>query len=213
MSPRNRWARTLAALAAAAITMQASAAYITGAFEVDGSFLPMQDGSTALSTLLNANAIDFTDPVAPATATPGTAGIIEVTATSGDFISLLPIATTGTIQDLSFQNGPFTNFPTPPITSFQQFPPVTIDLTSIAVVTQTDVFLHLLGNTTIHAANFQSTAGTFELTGRNVGTNASTSFAFAAVNAVPEPTILGLIGLGLLALTVARRPWGSRRRR
>ena len=80
----------------------------------------MADG-TSLSDLLNANAIDFTDPAHATTPTPGVGGVITVTGATGDFTTLLPVGTPGTVHDFAFNGtGILPNFPAPPIFAFQQ---------------------------------------------------------------------------------------------
>lgn len=76
------------------------------------------------------------------------------------------------------------------------------DLENVAVVLQTASQLNLTGSGTARAAGFDDTAYFWNFSGDTTGSILSFSAASAAV---PEPSALALLGLGLMAMGVARR--------
>ena len=135
------------------------------------------------------------------------------TATGIDFVNFqIVLAGTDDYAGLTgtgvaFQNFAFAPFGSPvvPLWAFSSGGrDYSFDLTSVAVTSQTSTQLGLVGTGVLHITGSDDTPATWDFTG-NQG---SKLFSFSADNvAVPEPTTVGMLGLGLIGLTAA----GSKR--
>jgi len=201
------------ALAAALVGGQAIAAYadqITGSFGVTGIYNPYScTGGVCTqvvgSNLSTATAIDVTNIAG--TTTPAVAGPVTVGDSQGQFLAVLPNGTLGTMADFSFTGTDGGGFPLPPLTGWEIFPNVTVDLTNFTFVNTTASFITLSANVLFHVAGFDNTPGTVNFTATVNGA----SFTFAAaesatpVPTIPEPSSMMLFGTGLFGLGSAIR--------
>jgi hypothetical protein len=170
-------------------------------------------GVLAMNTTAQALPIDGEVHFAGMWAPTGGAG--TATATGIDFVSFQVVlegtgsyaglgGTTVTFQDFTF--APFSG-PVIPLWSFSSGGlDYSFDLTAVAVVSQTASQIGLRGSGVLHITGLDDTPADWDFTG-NQG---SRLFSFSADNvAVPEPTTLGLVALGLGGLASA----GSKRNR
>ena len=141
-----------------------------------------------------------------------TGGSGTATATGIDFINFqIVLDGTGNYAGLTGTGVAFQNFTFAPFggasplwvfTSGGLF--YSFDMVSVAVTFQDSTQIGLRGAGVLHATGFDDTLANWDFTG-NQG---SRLFSFSADNvAVPEPTTVGLLGLGLIGLTAA----GSKR--
>jgi hypothetical protein len=205
--------------------------FLTGSFGIIGNFNPNN------GTLVSTTQIDFIDcnlaasngctpPVATPTLTPGTPGQFLVTSATGNFGSgagnLNLSGQYGSIKDFTFSGAGNAQFPNVPISFFEIVSALSFDLSTVTIVNQSLTCsagapcLQLSGTGTFNATGFDPTSGTWTFMGiraQQVGGFIET-FVFNSGNtatppSVPEPSLLLLIGVGLVGLSV----WGRVRAR
>jgi len=151
-------------------------------------------------------------PLATATAFTGFTNV-EVDAGTGDYEvpTLVPEGTSVTITAFSFE--PFA----PPIAPLWSFSVGEVDYQfdlSTLVVSRTTVgenhFLNLSGVGTASITGFDDTLGDFAFTAQQAVGAVGTTVTFSVENVVPsmtipEPAVVGLVGLSLMGVWVRRR--------
>lgn len=157
----------------------ANAAFIEGEITMSGAFTP-----TGGNDLGDATGIDFD-------------GGFAIHDANGDFaLAGISVGDNGVYADFDFIN-PLVA-PLGPLWSIGGF---SFALEEIAIVFQSSAFLVLQGSGTISAAGFDDTNAMWSLTANSAGT----LFNFSSGATVDEPSVLALIGLGLLGLRLRRR--------
>ena len=164
------------------LTVQSYAMPITGSISVSGGYRPIN--SSGIEVPLDiATGIDFFPT--------GGGGLFSVVDVSGDFSSLTPLITIGTITD--FQFDPFTG----PILDFWTVDEFAFDLENVALNHRDAITLSLLGTGTISHPRFDATPGNWVLTANSSGTTFSWS---AGTAATPEPGTLALLATGIAGI-------------
>ncbi|MFK8015779.1 MAG: PEP-CTERM sorting domain-containing protein [Gammaproteobacteria bacterium] len=164
------------------LTGAANAAFIDGAITMSGDFVP-----TGGTNLGDATGIDFLGDD------------FNIDDVSGDFaLAGIAVGDAGTYTD--FQFNPLIA-PVNPLWSISGF---SFALEDISIVFQNAAFLVLQGSGTISGAGFDDTAGTWNMTANAAGTLFNFS-AGSTATGIDEPSVLALIGLGLLGFSARRK--------
>ena len=175
------------------VAMEVAAVPITGEIGMGGNFIAV-DSSWQETDMLTATGVDF-DP-----------NLFIVNTATGSFDG---VSTLGSITDFQFDptlgvNDGFDGVTTvSSIEAFWTIDGFSFELTSaVKLSTSSDTFLDIDGTGIISGNGFDATPGTWSFTGDNTGGTFTWS---AAGTAVPEPTMLALLGIGLLGFAVSRR--------
>ena len=184
-----------------------AAPYLSGGFSFSSinfgyqSLFPLAGNGDLLATFMGATSLDFSDT---GSLTPGVAGTFRVDDVAGDFNVLA--GETGLIKDFSFSGPGTTNYPYPPITSFELISAAlfSFDLESVVVQLQLSSTVVLTGTGMLHMDGFEDTLGTFVFSANQAGGTFSYSGSNEA-GIVPEPGSMLLLGSGLIGLAGAVR--------
>jgi len=157
---------------------QAQAALIKGSIGLSGNYAP--------ADLTTATFLDITDAI--------------VLSADGDFGAAgLGLGTIISHNDLDFSL-PFTAI-TPLWATTTLVDNFSFDLTTVHVESQDATHIDLVGTGIMHRTGYDDTSGKWAFG----ATNVSSAFTWASSQAVPEPSMLALLGLGLLGFVGARR--------
>ncbi len=129
-------------------------------------------------------------------------GIFAVTFATGDFgADGLIFGDTGTISD--FQYDPLSPVPVDPLWTIAGDTTLfSFALHTLSIDLETPGFLNLSGTGIISAAGFDDTMGNWTFS--SDGTPGNTQFAWSSTTVASEPTVLLLLGIGLLGLAALR---------
>lgn len=176
------------------VAIEVTAVPITGEIGMGGNFIAV-DSSWNTTDIDLATGIAF-DP-----------NLFIVNSATGSFSG---VSAVGTIENFQFGSGlgidDGSGSGTTAVSSIIDFWTIddfSFELTSVVKLdaSSSTTFLDLEGTGIIRAAGFEATMGTWSFTGENDGS----TFTWSAGTAVPEPTILALMGIGLLGFAVSRR--------
>lgn len=151
-----------------------------------GAYLLDADGNVT-NTALSAVAIDFNP------------NRFRVTAADGDFAGLF--GSVGSIQNFSFDH--FAG----PITDFWSVGGFSFELTDVSRETTSndDSFLVLNGAGIISATGFANTAASWSYSSDTTGNGTFSWSAASNTRAVPEPTVLALLSIGLIGFGLRKK--------
>jgi len=178
----------LAAGMLALFSSVASALPIVGNLQMTGAFWALNDAGAPVANATQATNIDFIGD--------------QFTVTSGS---------SGIFAGYAFQKGDIKDFyfdPFGPVLEFWMLDIFSFDLMTINIDAETDADnLHLSGTGIIHGIGYTDTDGTWAFSGDSVtgGIFSWSSTTVAKSTVVPEPGILALLSIGLLAFGVRKR--------
>ena len=172
----------------ALLSSAASALPVVGSLEMTGAFWALNDAGAPVANATQATNIDFIGD--------------QFTVTSGS---------TGMFAGYAFQKGDIKDLyfdPFSPVIDFWTLDIFSFDLMTINIDAETDVDnLHLSGTGIIQGAGYTDTNGTWTFSGDSVtgGIFSWSSTTKAGDTVVPEPGVLALLSIGLLAFGVRKR--------
>ena len=195
----NKFSKILVGSLLSVIAVNIQALPITGELGMGNSFIPV-DSSWNQTTIALATGINFDDD----------AFIVNVNSATGSFSGLTG---SGSIKDFQFGAGTGSELgindgsdgvtDVSSIIDFWSVDGFSFELTSvIKLSSSSDTFLDLEGTGIIRRNGLDATMGTWTFTGEN---DSGTFNWSAGSSAVPEPTMLALVGIGLVGFAVSRR--------
>ncbi len=181
---------TVAAIVGLSMVGAANAALITGGIGLSGNYIPIDAGGAPSGGNLNlAAGFDIGNAI--------------VSTTSGDFTAEgLSFGDTVLHNDFYFDPA---STPVAPLwtTTTGATGDFSFDLNALVVDVQNSTQVNLSGTGVLHHPGFDDTDGTWTFTANSLGQG---TFTWSSSNiAVPEPSILALLGLGMLGFVGARR--------
>lgn len=178
-----------AAIGVMAMTVSASAGFISGEIGMSGG----ASGFAADTT----TSVDLVDAVYLKFDAGGTPDQFVAIAATGDFDTYVDFLDIGTINELDLAS--------PATDPFWSIGGFSFALETMTIVLQTDTQLTLKGRGTITGNGFEPTKGVWLLTADDASGHTEFVYSADAVAGVPEPGILGLFGFGLLGMGIAAR--------
>jgi hypothetical protein len=168
---------------------------VSGALDMSGSFYAIDASGAKTSDANNAIAIDF-----------DFFGMnkFRITSADGDFTGLETvsgdISTLGDIKDFQFDSLPSA------IADFWVVDMFSFELTDVMRTNSSSSFIDLVGKGIITATGFADTEATWKFSGNTTGAGVfSWSASSEEVTSVPEPSMLALLSIGLIALGLRKK--------
>lgn len=163
--------------------------------------LPLIDGTLDMgggAYLLDASG-DVTNTASSAVSINFNPNIFRVIAADGDFTGLF--GSVGSIKDLSFDA--FAG----PVADFWSVAGFSFELTDVSrdATSNDDTFLVLNGTGVISAAGFANTAASWSYSSDTTGNGTFSWSAASNTQAVPEPTVLALLSMGLIGFGLRKK--------